>query len=1176
MPGSPGMHIPCPLRALPMRNIIRSAFIVLVVLIVMSISIYPPKDNLRLGKDLRGGVSLVYSVQNRGINVEDAKETINRTIEVLKNRVDPDGLFEISMVAQGTDRLEVTMPLPSQEVITLKAAYEKELEELAAASITRTRVDNAIKSVGAEQTAAIAAIIHGNTKRKEFLDAAVAAWEEVIVKRVNFESEPAGPQKDALAAQVATAEIAYDAAVEKVMETALSADEIRNVVNQSSRLRAFQDRTGKTVTLPSPREASEKALRESHPYSLGEIDKVINAHNAYIAVRKGLDDPEELKRMLRGSGVLSFRISVNPGEHRDEAELRKRFRELGPRNANTDDARWFRLNRLDGWLRSKEDAEFIAQGNLAAADFFQSSGYVVESFSGDYFMLCWDTPGTRLTSADHRDNPWAVAGAFISRDEVGRNAIGFRMDSVGGRYLGELTGKHVGKRMAVLLDDQVYTSPVLQSAISTNGQISGDFSQQEIDYIIRTLSGGSLQASLSPDPISEDTIAPQLGADNLQMGLMAGVYSAILIAIFMVFYYFTSGFIAVVALTANAVIIIGAMALSKAAFTMPGIAGVILTFGMALDSNVLIFERMREELQRGCDLKTAVRLGFNRALSSIVDGNVTNLIVCVVLYYVGTAEIRGFAITMGIGVVSTLFAALVISRLIFDVAIQLGWKKTSMLPMAIPGLQAALTPRIDWLKYRYVFYTVSAAYVLIGLVMIFGLQGRKLLDNQFLGGTKVTLQLKEDPATGKGVTMTRKQVEERISEIVKVQPLPVALRPLQNAEIIPLNPERDGITAERFDIKVGPATEGSIPDPDAIPEAIKSAFADVMDVKPALEFAGSDSQAASFAPAYLIDKPVLGDNIDLPQIKDSVAPFVGGVAIVLNDIQPRVSLDSLRSRLETVRKSSEFSSTLSRQRDVIIIKGVPTSVESAVVVVRDDSISAIDDEAAWTDLVKTTEWNIVNEALTKSTNLAGNQQFSSAVADTFRAQALWATVISFILIGLYIWWRFQTLRYSLAAVIALVHDVIAVTGMLALCGWLYDIGLGDQARSLGILPFKIDLNIVAALLTIAGYSLNDTVVIMDRIRENRGKLPYATAAIINESINQTFSRTLITGGTTIISCLVLYTIGGEGMRAFAFCLLAGLIFGTYSSVAVAAPIVWDRLREDKTDPTTAVQPATLH
>ncbi len=1157
-----------------MRSTIRTALIVTGVLLLLGYFIFPPKENLRLGKDLRGGVSLLYSVQNRAGVGSDAKEIINRTIEVLKNRVDPNGLYEISMVAQGTDRIEVQMPLPSAEVLELKREFESELEGLAQASLTSRRVDSAV-AAGPDRERNIVELSHGNAARKTLLESAAASLDSARGKRASYDAEADPAKKELLAPEVATAELAFEQSVKAVMATALSADELRRILSLSTRPRLFSDATGKPVSLPSPREEAEGKLRALHPNTLAEIDAVVNKHDKYAEKRKGFDDTDELKRLLRGSGVLSFRIAVKAGERSDEESLRSRFQELGPRNANADDARWFKLNRLDGWLHSKEMAMEVAKSDQAGVDFFRNIGYVVEGRAGEFHMLLWDTPGTRLNLDDHRDNPWAVTSSSGARGDTGKLEITFNMDPVGSRYLGELTGRHIGKFMGVLLDDEVYTAPTLQSAISSNGRITGDFNPEEVDYVVRTLTGGSLQAALSPDPISEETIAPQLGADNLRLGLWAGVYSAIIVAVFMVFYYFSCGAIAVFALIINSVLILGAMAMSKAAFTMPGIAGMILTFGMAVDASVLIYERMREEMLRGADLRTAVRLGFEKALASIVDGNMTNLIVCVVLYYFGTPEIKGFAITMGIGVVSTLFASLVVSRLLFDIFLSLGWRKTSMLPMAIPGLQAALTPRFDWLKYRYVFYSISAVYVSLGLIMIFVVQGKRMLDNQFLGGTKVTLQLKTDDGSGKPLLLTRSAVAERVAAGSDATNLPAVLRPLRNAEIIPLNPQRDGITASRFDIKVGPTPDGVLPDPSAIPEAIKLKFADVMDVQPALTFVGADAERAESAPIYPIDKPRLGDNVDRPTLSDPVESYIGGAAIVLDSITPPVSLASLQTRLDTVRKSSVFSSTLVRQREIRIIRGTDDQVEAAVVLVRDPSVSMLEDEVGWLDNVRDKEWAIVREGLTKSTSLAGVQQFSAAVADTFQKQAIIATLMSFFFIGIYIWIRFKTFAYSVAAVVALIHDVITVAGLLALCGWFYDIGWGDTVRALGILPFKIDLNIVAALLTIAGYSLNDTVIVMDRIRENRGRLPYATSAIVNASINQTFSRTVITGGTTMGSCLILYLVGGEGMRAFAFALLTGLIVGTYSSIAVAAPIVWSRKHENDPGAVDVPQPVTL-
>lgn len=1161
-----------------MRNIYRRLFLILAVLFVAWYVAWPPQENLRLGKDLRGGVSLVYSVQLRATSTENAKEILDKTITALKERVDPNGLFEITMVAQGNDRIEITMPLPTEEVKALRARFDGELRSLAEASLTRPRLEQTLRLEGAQRDSALERLANRNDARLSLLRAAAGAADLAVSLREAYEALDDSAAKDELAAEVASAEIEYEESIARVMATALSAEDVRRVLSLSTRPRVFQGRDGKPVSLSSPREAAERRLREAHPDSQAEIDRVFAAHAEYTAKRTSLDDPEELKRMLRGSGVLSFRISVDPGQHRDEAELRRRFRELGPRNAGSPDARWYRINRVDGFIHSQEDAMRLDEDDSFAAPYFQRNGYVVEARGGQFYMLCWDTPATRLTLADHRDNQWSVSSARESRDEIGKPAIAFQMDPVGARYLGQLTRNHVGNRMAVLLDDEVYTAPNLRSTISNSGQITGDFSREEINYIVRVLSGGSLQAALSPDPISESTVAPQLGADNLRMGLMSGVYSVIIVAVFMVVYYFSCGFVAVLSLVANAMIIVGAMALSKAAFTMPGIAGIILTFGMAVDSNVLIYERFREEFLRGADMKTAVRQGFDKALSSIVDGNVTNLIVCVVLYYTGTPEIRGFAITMGVGVVATLFSALVISRVIFDLGVQAGWRRTSMLPMALPALQKFLTPNINWLKLRYIFFAFSAFYVCLGLGMIF-FQGTRMLDSAFLGGTKVTVQFKTDPASGEPVTLTRQEVQDRVKAIAAVPDAGVALRPLRNAEVIAINPRRDGVTSDRFEIKVGPNDAGVSVDPDAIPRAILSELAGLMEVRPPLEFVGSQAEGAT-GPLFALERPALGDNVDpVSSRRDPIGEFVGGVAIYLQDIEPPTPLATLVSRLEGVRETADYSSTLPRQRRIIITDGDEAAVRSAVILVRDDELSVLEDEALWASDVRDREWAIVQAALTRPSSLAGVQNFSPAIAGTFRADAITATLLSFFFIGIYIWVRFRTLRYSVAAVVALLHDVLTVIGLIALCEILYEHPATEGfARSLGLLPFKIDLNAVAALLTIAGYSLNDTVVIMDRIRENKGKLPYATAEIINASINQTFSRTIITGGTTLGSCIILYIFGGEGMRSFAFALAAGLIVGTFSSVAVAAPIVWDRRKEGtppEAEPESGSVPAVL-
>lgn len=1137
-----------------MKQSWRSLVIVLLSVLFAGWCIYT--NPIRKGKDLAGGVSMVYAV-TIGPN-EVASETLDRLIEVIKRRVDPNGLMEVTIVKQGSDRLEISMPAPSAETKKLRKEFEDALAKLGRAALSEGRVDAAVRLASPQRDATIEDLCAGSDARRTLLRAAVTAYDAYAVKRAAYDAEIDPVKKDAMVSDVGLAVTAYEAARDAAVHGTISADEVREIVNASTKQRVVTDKAG-TATIPSAREIAVKRMFASHPASAQDLGALLDLYERYSASGTSIDDPQDLMRLLKGAGVLTFRITVRPGEISGEAEARQELRERGPRNTSTPNVKWCKVNDIQQWINTSAEAKAFSEDENFGITHFNSQGYIAEIYAGDYYILCHDTRALRLTPAE---GAWQVSRAFPDADQYGRPAIGFAMDAPGAILLGRLTQDNLGRFMAVLLDDEVYTAPTLQGAISARGQISGSFSPEEIQYIVRVLSGGSLQAKLSPEPLSVNAVGPELGADNLEMGLQAGLWSLLIVAVFMVFYYFTSGLIAVVSLLVNSLLILGAMALSQAAFTMPGIAGMILTFGMAVDSNVLIYERMREELDKGADLRTAVRLGFDRALASIVDGNVTNLIVCVVLYYLGTTEIRGFAITMGIGVVSTLFSALVVSRLIFDLGVSWGWRKTTMLPMLIPGLQRLLTPSVNWIRLRYVFFGVSALYVGLGAVMVWS-RGERMLDNEFLGGSQVTLQLKNGP-DGQPMTLRRADVQARVEAIVAALPGddPLGNR-LDNAEVIPIEPQEDGVTANKFAVKTRPSDKGtdeggvSAEENRELIRIVVEKFADVIETKPALRFKGAGERDARLIPAFGIDKPTLGANIERPDITWPCRDFLGGVAIVVADIDPPQPLASIEGRIRAARETGAYSSTLSRDVKVHLLSGTESAASGIVVVVRDMDASLFDNESRWEREVRDREWSLVQAALTNASTPASVQTFSASIASTFKANAIAATIVSFVLIGIYIWVRFKTPRYSIAAVVALIHDVVTVVGLLALCEILYENpATHDFAVSIGLLPFKIDLNAVAALLTIAGYSLNDTVVVMDRIRENRGKLPHATAATINLSVNQTFSRTIITGGTTMASCLILYFIGGEGMRAFAFTLFTGLVVGTYSSVAVAAPIVW--------------------
>ncbi len=1136
-----------------MQHITRNVIFILIVLGIAAMSIYPPESNLRKGRDLAGGVSLVYSIDLEGVS--DVSGTVDNMIDVLKRRVDPDGLYEIAMVRSGRDRLVVSMPLPTDDVKALKQAYLDKIDALELTTIDIDAIDRIVRLTGGELDAQVELLSSGSDEiAGKLRDAASAyrTYQESLLAYNEAVGEEA-PQAviDDLLVRAGESQVAYENARELATQTSLSGAEIEAALAldpDERRIRESDD--GEVVELPSPRSLRLDRLKERYPSFAGAIDDIVASYDEYAGKRKGLDDPQDLKRMLRGAGVLNFRIAVQPGEHPEEQRLRQDLREKGARAASADDARWFELQDIAAWYDNLAELQLI-QANPGV--FFSGRRYVVEERDGLYYMLLYDAPGLAMTQAD---GDWGVSSAGPGTDEMGRPNIVFTMDPLGARLLGKLTSPNVGRPMAVVLDDRVYTAPNLNGPISVGGQIMGNFSLTDIQYIVRTLSSGSLQAKLNPDPISEEILGPELGADNLQKGFFSAVVALIAVASFMAVYYFTSGFVAVFALFCNAIIILGAMSLNRAAFTLPGIAGIVLTFGMAVDANVLIFERIREELGTGVDLKTAVRLGYDKVLSTIVDANVTNLIVCVVLYRAATPEIRGFAVTLGIGIVATLFSALVISRVIFSLMVEgVGVRRLRQLPMIIPGLQRILSPNLNWLKMRPLFVVISAVLLATGIGLAIK-QGPAMFGHQFRGGLSVSLQLKE------GLTSTRSEILDRIQPLGEGVAADSPLRSLASAEVLAVAPESDGVTSNRFQVKtVSTTSETGATEAEAreaVAGAIIESLSDLIESSPALRFDGSVWDEFEKAPVFRVLDASLGESVGKPEFANDIGPFVGGVAVLIEDIEPAIKRDLLVTRIEQMRQQPDFSDLMNRRSDLIILEqNAAGEATKAAYVALDPDVDFFSNEDRWRTDVAQREWMLVKTALTEPATTAAVQSFSPQIAQTFKAQAISAIVLSFLGILVYVWVRFGSLRYSLAAIVAILHDVIAVVGLIALAEVLYEFSPGLASRLL-MEPFKIDLGLIAALLTIIGYSLNDTIVILDRIRENRGKLAYASADVINKSINQTFSRTIITSGTTLIAVLIMYVIGGEGIRSFTYALLCGVLVGTYSSVAIASPMVYSK------------------
>jgi SecD/SecF fusion protein len=1138
-----------------MRHLVRNICVALALVVMAVWAASPPAEKIKLGKDLQGGSSLTYSVQMD--RTENPDEVIPKIIEVLKRRIDPNGLFEISIVRQGQDRIEITMPLPGETVKALRQDFEDELAKLEVSSVEPAEFERVMRMAPAERSAAIERISGGNESLLNELTEAAAAYDRGVAFRDQlFLAERSGASEemlDELAQQAAAAEIRYGVARDMVRAAAVGPEEVRRALELSDQMRKIRDEsTGEIVDLESPRQRALSRIRAEHPELNEQLDRVLAAFGRYSAQRGALDDTSDLKRLVQSSGELSFRITVDPAgsggqaTHPEEERLREELRERGPRQSRASDARWYAINSLDSWYDSVQEYDAL---NADPAGFFAARGYVVEEYAGKLYMLAFDSRGMRMTNADGR---WGVARAYQTQDQLGRPAIGFEMDAVGASRLGDLTAANTGNQMAVLLDDEVYTAPNLRATISSRGIIEGEFTAEEIDYVVRVMTAGSLQAKLSAEPISEATIAPELGQDNLDKGLVAGVIALVVVGGFMAVYYFGYGLVAVACLLANALLIIGAVALSRAALTLPGIAGVILTFGMAVDANVLIFERIREELRKGLDLRTSVRLGYEKAMSSIVDGNVTNLIVCFVLANVGTQEIRGFAITLGIGVATTMISALFFSRIIMTVLIdKVKVRRMGMLATAFPVIDRVLEPKIDWMRLRGLFTIVSVCFVGLGIAMVVS-RGERMLDTEFRGGTQVTMTFRDDVEP-----QSRLDIERAVRAIGEGADDASPVQHFRTAEVVAVNPLDGGLMSDTFVIKT------LATDRPAVNAAITTAFQDKLNAPPPLDFVSSEFTEATAAPVYPIMTGRLGDDVGRPALLDNVSEFVGGVAILVEDISPTRTLDQLRTRLNLMRGKDDFVDALGRQVEVRVLEGTNDAVESAAILVLDPGLLYLDNPEAWQDEVAQREWDLARAALTTTTDAISVQNFSPAIAASFREKAIVAVVLSLLLILIYIWVRFGSVRYSLAAIATLAHDVFVALGLIALAEIIYDANFGENiAQALLIEPFKIDLTLVAALLTIIGYSLNDTIIIMDRIRENRGKLSYVTRDVVNLSINQTISRTVITSGTTLLAVLILYIYGGSGVRAFSYTMLVGVVFGTFSSVAVAAPLVWNR-RADK-------------
>ena len=607
----------------------------------------------------------------------------------------------------------------------------------------------------------------------------------------------------------------------------------------------------------------------------------------------------------------------------------------------------------------------------------------------------------------NRDNLAPLSGGVVvdalqTFDQLGNPAVSMQMDSRGARIWENMTGKAYkdASNIAIVLDNIVYSAPGVSSGAISGGrsEITGNFTLNEGIDLANVLRAGKLPASA--EIIQSEIVGPSLGKEAIEAGIYSFLIALTIVLLWMIFYYGSSGFFADIALLLNILLIFGILAGLGAVLTLPGIAGIVLTIGISVDANVLIFERVREELNKGKGIRKAIADGFNNALSSILDANITTGLTALILFIFGTGPIKGFATTLLIGIGTSLFTAIFITRILVDSRNEKG-KGVSFSTKSTKGFLSDIS--IRFLQKRKVAYIISSILILISLISL-GFRGL----NQgvdFVGGRSYTIRFEK------------------------------AVNPTEISSL--LTNEFGSVEVKTF---------------------------------------GEENQL-KITTKYKVD--IEGIEVD-EEIQNKL------FTALLSYLPNGISYD------EFVKGSSE-----------------------------------------------------------KSIGIMSSIKVGPTIADDIKKNSFLAVIGSLIVVFLYILLRFQKWQFSLGAVAAVFHDVLIVLGIFSI--------------TYTIMPFSMEINqaFIAAILTVIGYSLNDTVVVFDRIREfvnEHTKLEFNST--VNSALNSTLSRTLNTSLTTLLVLLSIFIFGGESIRGFMFALIVGVIVGTYSSVFIATPVMYDTQRKE--------------
>jgi protein-export membrane protein SecD/preprotein translocase SecF subunit len=1246
---------------------------------------FPLAEKLKFGIDLYGGYSLLYEIDDTGLDAGQKADLAERVMRVLQERVDPDGVMNLIWRPVGTNRLEIQMPRPSEAVLEYRQDFDQLKDRLLASAVKRGELLTSVTRPAVEREAALEALVRGVASRRALLSELGTIHDEIL------RLEEAGDE-DA----VDVARERLDSKIDEIMRTNVDHGRLQTAL-EAGKASAF-------------RAQEIERLKASTPEQAELIQQIVDAYDGWRQ-RRGregvLDDPADLQRLLRGAGVLEFRILAekDPADPTKYDTYLANIERYGPRPRPGEETfGWFEIEKPGDFLQDLDYERNFDQIQ-------QRSNRVVARYGDKYYVLAYVSASKSLT---HRatEADWSLKVAAPTRDEQGRPAILFELDERGGARFDRLTRQNINRPLCILLDDKAVSAPNIQSAIRTRGQITGTFTPKEVQELVKKLNAGSLPRKLKEPPISVHAIGPSLGKANRDAGLRSAMYGGIAVTVFMILYYFYAGTVAVIALGMNLLFLMAVLTTLGATLTLASIAGIVLSMGMAVDANILIFERIREEINRGSPLRTSIRLGYERAFSAILDSNVTTLITSTILYLIASEEIKGFGLTLGAGVVINLLTAVFVTRLFFEflsmprvpselvrnpliVVIAAGAAGAALwglgylliapeehetaasmalgqvfvlvglaivvllLAMGVgrmihrafrrdpnsgfPMLQLVGSPQINWHGMRRFFYLVSIVLTLGGLTIFTSRDPHTLYDIEFLGGTAAQIDLKEPgsldeaairarlkqagsdlrvmadriqsdshvAASGLQFTIRTPGVSAgRMADFVRAVLsdwiAPNGLREM-DSETLLITPHgelevtldgradadseegrlglrgglkevteklrrwadafEDALVQEVEALEAG-ATKGQtfeivtrVTSKEVVVSSILSVMraedgSDLLSISPALDFTFLSNERLGGVPYFPIRDRNLSSVTGRSDLVGDVSAWQGGVAMVLDGVNPPQSPAAVEKRLRDMRLQPGFEQYGWRDFSVLGLKRAERGQDlftSVAVVVSDENFpfeEGFEAGETWRANLAEPEVTLVREALERQASLGKITQFAPQVALEAKTKAIIALGLSWIAIIVYVWFRFGSSVWGMAAVLALIHDVLIASGLVAAS---HLIGQTEIGRALLITGFRIDLAMVAALLTVIGYSVNDTIIVFDRIRENRGRLKEVTPPMINMSINQVLSRTVLTSLTTILVILIMYITGGPGVHGFMFTMLIGIMIGTYSSIFVASP-----------------------